>query len=73
MCKIFIVDDDNFFGGMLQYHLQLNPAYKVPLPTNTKDCISNAYLYPDLICADLGLPDIQADELFKQIKAIKKR
>ncbi len=45
MCKIFIVDDDNFFGGMLQYHLQLNPAYKVPLPTNTKDCISNAYLY----------------------------
>ncbi len=70
MCKIFIVDDDNFFGGMLKYHLQLNPAYKAPLSTNTKYCNSNTYLYPDLIYADLGLPDIQADELFKQIEAI---
>lgn len=70
MCKIFIVDDDNFFGGMLQYHLQLNPAYKVPLSPNTKNSNSNTYLYHSIIYADLGLPDIQADKLFKQIEAI---
>ncbi|RKE81222.1 MULTISPECIES: sigma-54 dependent transcriptional regulator [unclassified Chryseobacterium] len=70
MCKIFIVDDDIFFGEMLKYHLQLNPDYEVLLFNNAKDCLSNLYLNPDIICIDFGLPDIQGDELFIQIKNI---
>ncbi|WP_276964086.1 sigma-54 dependent transcriptional regulator [Chryseobacterium sp.] len=68
MCKIFIVDDDIFIGEMLKYHLQLNPDYEVLLFSNAKDCLSNLYHNPDIICIDFGLPDIQGDELFKQIK-----
>lgn len=70
MCKIFIVDDDIFFGEMLKYHLQLNPDYEVLLFNNAKDCLSSLYLNPDIICIDFGLPDIQGDELFIQIKNI---
>lgn len=70
MCKIFIVDDDIFLGEMLKYHLQLNPDYEVLLFNNAKDCLSNLYLNPDIICIDFGLPDIQGDELFIQIKNI---
>lgn len=70
MCKIFIADDDNFFGEMLKYHLPLNPDYEVLLFSNAKNCISNPYKYPDIICTDFRLPDIQDGELFKQIKAI---
>lgn len=70
MCKIFIVDDDIFFGEMLKYHLHLNPDYEVLLFNNAKDCLSNLYLNPDIICIDFGLPDIQGDELFIRIKNI---
>lgn len=70
MCKIFIVDDDNFFGEILKYHLQLNPDYEVLLFSNAKNCISNPYKQPDIICTDFGLPYIQDDELFKKTKAI---
>lgn len=70
MCKIFIIDDDPFFGEMLKYHLQLNPDYEVYLFDTAKACLSNLYLNPDIICIDFGLPDIQGDELFKKIHNI---
>jgi len=68
MTKIFIVDDDVFFGEMLKYHLQLNPDYEVSLHGSAKECLAQLYRNPDIICIDFGLPDIQGDELFRQIK-----
>jgi DNA-binding NtrC family response regulator len=68
MTKIFIVDDDVFFGEMLKYHLQLNPDYEVYLHSSAKECISQLYRNPDIICIDFGLPDMLGDELFRQIK-----
>lgn len=68
--RIFLVDDDPFFGEMLKYHLQLNPDYEVFLYNTAKDCLSELYRNPDIICIDFGLPDIQGDELFKQIKNV---
>jgi Response regulator containing CheY-like receiver, AAA-type ATPase, and DNA-binding domains len=68
MTKIFIVDDDVFFGEMLKYHLQLNPDYEVFLFSTAKECLSQLYKAPDIICIDFGLPDIKGDELFRQIK-----
>lgn len=68
MTKIFLVDDDVFFGEMLKYHLQLNPDYEVFLFSTAKKCLAQLYINPDIICIDFGLPDIQGDELFRQIK-----
>ncbi|WP_343662390.1 sigma-54 dependent transcriptional regulator [Chryseobacterium mucoviscidosis] len=70
MVRIFLVDDDPFIGEMLKYHLQLNPDYEVFLYSSGKQCLSELYRNPDIICIDFGLPDIQGDDLFKQIKTL---
>ncbi len=70
MVRIFLVDDDPFFGEMLKYHLELNPDYEVFLYSSGRECLSELYRNPDIICIDFGLPDIQGDDLFKQIKGI---
>jgi len=67
--KIYIVEDDPFYGNLLQYHLSLNPDYEVTLYTNAKDCLSNLYLKPDVVCIDFGLPDMPGNELLNKIKA----
>ncbi|TRX36184.1 sigma-54-dependent Fis family transcriptional regulator [Flavobacterium sp. ZT3R18] len=70
MCtlKIFLVEDDLFFGETLKYHLQLNPDFDVHLFQTGKDCISNLYKKPQIICLDFGLPDITGDKLLKKIQ-----
>lgn len=66
--KIFIVEDDPWYGQILQHHLSLNPDYELELFTNGKDLLNNLYKKPDLICMDFGLPDIEGDKLLKEIK-----
>ena len=68
LLKIYIVEDDPFFGESLKYHLKLNPDYDVHLFDTGKKCIENLYLKPDIICLDFGLPDISGDKLLNQIK-----
>ena len=68
--KIFLVEDDMFFGETLKYHLSLNPDYEIHLFTSGKECIEKMHLKPNIICLDFGLPDITGDKLFKKIKEI---
>jgi len=67
--KIFIVEDDPWYGEMIKYHLSLNPDYAVELFDNAKVCLSNLYKKPDVVCIDYNLPDINGEELFKKIKS----
>ncbi|TRX39475.1 sigma-54-dependent transcriptional regulator [Flavobacterium restrictum] len=66
--KIFLIEDDAFFGETLKYHLKLNPDFDVHLFQTGKECLSNLYQKPDIICLDFGLPDITGDLLLKKIK-----
>ncbi|RTY73083.1 sigma-54-dependent Fis family transcriptional regulator [Flavobacterium sp. LS1P28] len=66
--KIFLIEDDPFFGEALKYHLKLNPDFDIHLFKTGKECISNLYLKPDIICLDFGLPDITGDKLLKKIQ-----
>ena len=68
--KIFLVEDDMFFGETLKYHLSLNPDYEIHLFTSGKECIEKMHLKPNIVCLDFGLPDITGDKLFKKIKEI---
>src|ERR1700760_2421190 len=68
--NIFIVEDDRWYGEILQYHLSLNPDYKVTRFETGKDLLDNLYLQPDLITLDFSLPDMQGDKLFKKIREI---
>jgi DNA-binding NtrC family response regulator len=66
--KIFLIEDDPFFGEALKYHLKQNSDFDTHLFKTGKECISNLYLKPDIICLDFGLPDITGDKLLKKIQ-----
>ena len=66
--KIFIVEDDPWYGQVLVHHLSLNPDYEVTLYNSGKELLSNMYLQPDLVCIDYGLPDTNGEKLLKEIQ-----
>lgn len=66
--KIYLVEDDLFFGENLKYHLKLNPDYDILLFQTAKECLNNLHQKPDIICLDFGLPDMKGDVLLKKIR-----
>ncbi|SMG11223.1 DNA-binding transcriptional response regulator, NtrC family, contains REC, AAA-type ATPase, and a Fis-type DNA-binding domains [Marivirga sericea] len=66
--KIFIVEDDPWYGEMLKYHLEMNPEYEITLFDNGREVLSNLYRKPDLVCIDFGLPDMNGEVLLKRLK-----
>ncbi|EHQ27716.1 sigma-54-dependent transcriptional regulator [Mucilaginibacter paludis] len=65
---IFIVEDDEWYGQILHYHLSMNPDYDVKVFMTGKECLDNLYQRPDLITIDFSLPDMSGDKLFKEIR-----
>ena len=66
--KIFVVEDDLFYGELLKRHLSLNPDNEVHLFKAGKECLDKLYLKPDVISLDYGLPDMAGDKVMKKIK-----
>lgn len=69
--RIFIVDDDPWYGEILAYHLSLNPDNQVTRFESGKECLAHLNEKPHLITIDYSMPDINGAELFKQIKAVQ--
>ena len=65
--KIYLVEDDPWYGQLLKHHLSQNPDFKVVLFTSGKDLLNQLFTQPDLICLDFGLPDMSGDKLLKEI------
>jgi DNA-binding NtrC family response regulator len=68
--KIFIIEDDPFYGELLKYHLSHNPDYDITLFTSARQCLDNLHKNPAVICMDFGLPDMTGDKLLENIKSI---
>ncbi len=68
--KIFVVEDDEWYGRLLVHTLSLNPDYEIRLFTTGKDCLANIHLSPDIVTLDYRLPDMKGLEVLKQIKEI---
>ncbi len=71
--KIFIVEDNRWYGEMLEHHLSLNPDYVVKRFESARECLDQLHEKPDVITLDFSLPDGTGDKVFKQIKAINSR
>jgi DNA-binding NtrC family response regulator len=67
VCKIFIVEDDPWYGELLKYHLTLNPDNEVYLFGTAKECLNNLHLKPNIVCIDFDLPDMKGDQLLAKI------
>ena len=70
--KIFLIEDDKWFGETLKHHLSLNPDYEVFLFETGKECMHHLHLKPHIISMDFGLPDITGDILLKKIHSVNK-
>jgi len=66
--KIFLVEDDPWYGQLLLHYLSQNPDYEVVLLTTGKALLHRLYEKPDLICIDFGLPDMNGEKLLKEIQ-----
>lgn len=69
--SIMIVEDDPWYGKVLEYHLSMNPDYKVTRYLTGKECLQNLYPKPDLVTIDFSLPDMNGEKLLKKIKEDK--
>ena len=63
---IFIVEDDKWYGEMLEYHLKLNPEYEIVRFTNGKDCLANLHRKPFVVTLDYTLPDMTGGDILKK-------
>ncbi len=66
--KIFIVEDDIWYGEILEYHLSLNPDYQITRFGTGAEVLEHLHLQPDLITLDISLPDSTGEELYKKIR-----
>lgn len=70
--KIFIVEDNPWYGELLKHHLSLNPDYEVILYGTGLECLNNLHLNPKVISVDFDLPDMSGEELLKRIQSYNK-
>ncbi|HVM87552.1 MAG TPA: sigma-54 dependent transcriptional regulator [Puia sp.] len=66
--KVFILEDDTWYGSMLQHYLSLNPEYIVKRFESPNEFFSHLHESPDVITLDFSLPDCDGAEVLKKIK-----
>jgi two-component system, NtrC family, response regulator AtoC len=66
--RIFIAEDDDWYGKLIEHTLSLNPDYEITRFVNAGELLSKLNLNPKLITVDYRLPDMNGDELLKKIK-----
>lgn len=66
--KIFILDDDAWYGSMLQHYLSLNPDYEIKRFESSKLFFESLHERPDVVTLDYSLPDMDGSEVLKKIR-----
>ena len=68
--RIFIVEDDRWYGTMLEHFLSLNPDYSVKRFEVTKDFFNSLHEIPDVVTLDYSLADTDGETVLKKIKSV---
>ncbi len=66
--KIFVVEDDEWYGEILTYHLGLNPDLNIFRYTSGKEVLEHLDEGPNLITLDYSLPDMSGSEVLNKIR-----
>ncbi|MBN9299557.1 MAG: sigma-54-dependent Fis family transcriptional regulator [Filimonas sp.] len=66
--SIYIVEDDAFYGAMLQHFLSLNPDFEVKKFSSASMLMEALHEKPDVITLDYSLPDATGIDLLEKIK-----
>jgi DNA-binding NtrC family response regulator len=66
--KVFILEDDVWYGSMLEHYLALNPEYEIKRFESPRDFFAHLHETPDVVTLDYSLPDCDGAEVLKKIK-----
>ncbi|WP_317241001.1 sigma-54 dependent transcriptional regulator [Hymenobacter sp. 5414T-23] len=66
--SIFIVEDNVWYGELLEYKLAQNPDYTIRRFTTAHACLNHLVEKPDIITLDYSLPDGRGDQVLRQIR-----
>lgn len=66
--KVFIVEDDPWYGEILAYKIGQNPDNVVERFVNANSFLKKLYLRPDVVTLDFSLPDKDGASVLKAIK-----
>jgi two-component system, NtrC family, response regulator AtoC len=67
-CKIFVVEDSEWYNRLLVHTLSLNPDNEIKSFFNGKDLLNSLFESPDIITLDYRLPDMTGLEVLKKIR-----
>lgn len=68
--KIFILEDDTWYGSMLQHYLSLNPDYDVTRFESSREFFDRLHEKPDVVTLDYSMPDMDGSEVLKKIREV---
>jgi DNA-binding NtrC family response regulator len=68
--RIFVVEDDQWYGEFLRYQLTLNPEYEVEVFTTAGAVLNQLHRNPDVVCLDFSLPDMPGIKLLQKIQEV---
>ena len=66
--KIFVVEDDEWYGELLVHRLSQNPNHSVRRFTTARACLDHLSEQPDFITLDYSLPDAKGEQMLRQIR-----
>ncbi len=70
--KIFILEDDTWYGSMLHHYLSMNPEYEVKRFETPGEFFGNLHEHPAVVTLDYSLPDCDGSEVLRRIKEFNK-
>ncbi|UYZ62655.1 sigma-54-dependent transcriptional regulator [Hymenobacter weizhouensis] len=65
---IFVVEDNIWYGELLEYKLAQNPDYLIRRFTTAQACFEHLGEKPDIITLDYTLPDGKGEQVLRQLK-----
>ena len=66
--KIFVVEDNEWYGELLMHRLGQNPRHSVRRFTTAQACLEHLDERPDFITLDYSLPDGKGEQVLRQIR-----
>lgn len=66
--RIFILEDEIWYGSMLQHYIEMNPDFETKRFENARDLLDNLHLKPDVVTVDFSLPDMTGSEVLSKIR-----
>lgn len=67
--RVFIVEDDPVYQRLVKYVVEMDSDLEVYVFSTGRECLENLGVKPDIVSLDYSLPDMNGEEVLRQIKA----